>query len=155
MLAPVKSVTTELRKDAMLPLRGAKGRTVQCLEGAVWITQDHDRNDTVLEPGQGFELDRSGKAIILALRASRILLTHRPRRKAFARRKSSRSGGFWKTLFQRRETGGLAAGGALAIEVRLDERGGRRGDVARRAAHAERDDGGLRALHEEEEVVGE
>ena len=43
------------------------GRRVVCLSGSVWITQDRDRRDVVLSPGQGFTLDRPGMAVVSAL----------------------------------------------------------------------------------------
>ena len=68
-------VTADLQKEAMLPLREAKGLRIECLEGALWITQDRDRRDTVLEPGGSFVADRPGTAIVLALRTSRVVLS--------------------------------------------------------------------------------
>lgn len=50
-----------------LRLRDARARRVSIVQGAVWITQDRDRRDTVLEPGAEYLFDRPGLAVIQAL----------------------------------------------------------------------------------------
>ena len=52
----------------------AFGRSVECLSGSLWITQDGDRRDIVLAPGECFAFDRPGDALISALDDSRFLL---------------------------------------------------------------------------------
>jgi len=56
------------------------GRRVECLSGVIWVTQDGDLRDIILEPGDGFAFDRSEGVLISALKDSRYLLleaTHR------------------------------------------------------------------------------
>ena len=50
------------------------GHRVECLSGALWITQDGDSRDIVLAPGDSFSFDRVGDALISALDDSRFLL---------------------------------------------------------------------------------
>ena len=50
------------------------GRRVECLNGTLWVTQDGDSRDIVLEPGDSFAFDHDGDALISALDDSRFLL---------------------------------------------------------------------------------
>ena len=50
------------------------GRRVECLTGTLWVTQDGDSRDIVLEPGDSFTFDHRGDALISALDDSRFLL---------------------------------------------------------------------------------
>ena len=50
------------------------GHRIECLSGALWITQDGDSRDIVLAPGDSFSFDRTGDALISALDDSRFLL---------------------------------------------------------------------------------
>ena len=50
------------------------GRRVECLSGVIWVTQDGDLRDIILEPGDGFDFDRSEGVLISALKDSRYLL---------------------------------------------------------------------------------
>lgn len=50
-----------------LRVRDAAGRTVTCCAGTVWITQEGDARDIVLQAGQSFTLDRPGLTLISAL----------------------------------------------------------------------------------------
>ena len=50
------------------------GQRVECLTGALWVTQDGDPRDIVLEPGESFAFDHRGDALISALSDSRFLL---------------------------------------------------------------------------------
>ncbi len=74
-----------MRNDLMLDSRTlAKGRIrrvphalghrVECVTGVLWITQDGDPRDIVLEPGGTFTFDMRGDALISALDDSRFLL---------------------------------------------------------------------------------
>lgn len=48
--------------------------TLICLEGELWLTRDLDPEDHILQSGQRFTIVRSDKAIVHALRQSRIRL---------------------------------------------------------------------------------
>jgi hypothetical protein len=55
-----------LRPRQVFPIRDGQGVSVQCLGGALWITQSDDLKDIVLERGQSFVLDRPGLALVTA-----------------------------------------------------------------------------------------
>ena len=50
------------------------GRTVECLSGAIWITQDGDLRDVVLGPGDTFAFDRHVDALLSAFADSRYVV---------------------------------------------------------------------------------
>ena len=50
----------QLERRQNLTLRDALGWTVHAVTGEVWITQDWDTRDVVLEAGQSFVIDRPG-----------------------------------------------------------------------------------------------
>ena len=56
-------------------LRDAQGTRIECVSGALWITQDGDIRDIFLGPGDEFTLDRNGTAVVQASRQSIVLVT--------------------------------------------------------------------------------
>lgn len=64
MVAPGESVA----------IREGLGWTITCESGTAWLTQQHDTRDVVLSPGESFRLDRSGLAVVHALRLGKIRL---------------------------------------------------------------------------------
>ncbi|HXR58446.1 MAG TPA: DUF2917 domain-containing protein [Burkholderiales bacterium] len=62
--------TIEVKPGQPLRLREAQGRHLSVLAGAIWITQDGDLRDTVLEAGAEFVFDRPGLAILQPLGGS-------------------------------------------------------------------------------------
>jgi len=46
------------------------GLLIECLSGALWITQHGDYRDVILERGQAFRLDRNGLAVVYSLEAA-------------------------------------------------------------------------------------
>lgn len=63
-----------LRNGQVRRIPPTGNRRVECLTGVIWITQDGDRRDIILEAGQAFELDRDGDALLSAFADSRYLL---------------------------------------------------------------------------------
>ena len=65
-----------LRLDArqMIRLQDPEGTRVQVVSGALWITQDADRQDHWLEADGALTLDRPGLALIHAQQPSEIVL---------------------------------------------------------------------------------
>ena len=61
-----------LERDQLVTLRGGKGVRVACLTGALWVTQEQDRADVILEPGQSLVVEHAGLTLITALRASTL-----------------------------------------------------------------------------------
>ena len=55
-----------------LALRDARGHTVTCLSGSVWLTMEGDRRDVMLEPGSSFVVDRDGLTLLAAQRPSAV-----------------------------------------------------------------------------------
>jgi hypothetical protein len=83
-----------LAKSQAVTLTDAVGSEIKCLGGALWITQDQDPRDIVLQAGESFTLDRGGPAIVWALAASSVemvparrpaRLPHNPGRQVFRR----------------------------------------------------------------------
>lgn len=65
------------RKDA-LTIRDAQGAVVFVDRGEIWLTQERDGRDIVLDTGEWFRLDRDGVAILQARREAAVTLTARP-----------------------------------------------------------------------------
>jgi hypothetical protein len=55
-----------LRAREVLDIRNGQGLAVRCLAGSLWITQDGDTDDVVVNAGQCFVLDRGGLALVSA-----------------------------------------------------------------------------------------
>ncbi len=66
--------TRALGRGRIRHVRDGRGRRLECIAGSIWITQDGDRRDIVLAPGEAFTFDRQGDAIVSALADSRYLL---------------------------------------------------------------------------------
>jgi hypothetical protein len=58
--------SVRLNTGELLDINDGEGFTVECLEGAVWITQSNDPRDIVLNAGQSFVLDQQGLALVCA-----------------------------------------------------------------------------------------
>ena len=63
-----------LTKNDIRHLHAEPGRRVEVVSGAIWITQDGDLRDIVLESGQAFDFDRAGDALLSAFADSRYLV---------------------------------------------------------------------------------
>jgi len=59
--------TLAVQPGRPLRLRAAQGRRLAVVRGAVWITQDGDYRDPVLEAGSEFVFDRPGLTVLQAL----------------------------------------------------------------------------------------
>jgi DUF2917 family protein len=53
-----------LSPNQTLKLRDSEGRTVCVTEGSVWITEENQPRDIVLQPGSCYRLRNSGLAIV-------------------------------------------------------------------------------------------
>ena len=56
-----------LRRGQLLALRGRRGLRIESRRGAIWVTQDGDPNDVVLDAGQAHVLERDAPVLIQAL----------------------------------------------------------------------------------------
>lgn len=61
-----------LKTKQVAKVRGAKGRSIVCHSGSVWVTQVGDARDIVLSAGDSFTLDREGLALLLAFEPSAV-----------------------------------------------------------------------------------
>jgi len=57
----------KLGPNQTLRLRDSAGSTVCAVEGSVWITEENQRRDIVLEAGKCYRLRNSGLALINSL----------------------------------------------------------------------------------------
>ena len=64
--------TFKLKARQIVRVADLHGARIACRQGAVWITQDGDVADTVLEPGQCFETAKSGQILIYGLGAAEV-----------------------------------------------------------------------------------
>jgi Protein of unknown function (DUF2917) len=55
-----------LASREIINIHDGAGLEVRCLEGVLWITQEDDSDDIVIEDGQSFILDRPGLALVSA-----------------------------------------------------------------------------------------
>lgn len=67
MKLELESGGLRLDRGQLLKVHDAAGSTVCALEGAVWITEDHQLKDIVLEQGECYRLQNPGLAIVHAL----------------------------------------------------------------------------------------
>ena len=54
--------------------RALPGRRVRVIDGTLWLTQSGDGRDHILLPGDVFRVERPGRVVLLALRASTFKL---------------------------------------------------------------------------------
>ena len=66
-----------LPREGLIALRDAKGARVQCLSGALWITEEGQADDVVLREGRCLVVGHAGLTLILALRESELRVTVR------------------------------------------------------------------------------
>jgi DUF2917 family protein len=57
---------TGLTRGSVMRIENARGKQVRVERGALWITQEGDTNDVVVESGQTFRFDRDGLALASA-----------------------------------------------------------------------------------------
>lgn len=67
MKIELKSGAVRLTPHQTLRLREAAGSTVCAVEGSVWITEENQPRDIVLETGKCYRLRNAGLAIVNAL----------------------------------------------------------------------------------------
>ena len=64
----------ELARRQVMSLADAAGARIVAREGTLWVTQDHDRRDVVLSPGESFDVIGSARVVVQALTAARVRL---------------------------------------------------------------------------------
>ena len=65
---------TRLPARRLLQIPPGRATRVECREGSVWITLDHDPRDIVLAPGDSFEHDGVRRALVYAFEPSTLEL---------------------------------------------------------------------------------
>jgi Protein of unknown function (DUF2917) len=68
------AASINLRKGAIHRLPNGHGQRIESLSGSLWITIDNDRRDILVNPGDGFDIDREGAALISALDDARFVV---------------------------------------------------------------------------------
>jgi len=74
MKIELSTPTLALPRDGLIALRDAAGTRVTTLKGALWITQDHEAGDVILEEGQSFTVGRRGLTLVMALTPASLRL---------------------------------------------------------------------------------
>ena len=62
----------ELEQGDLLPLDRAKGVRVSCVDGTLWLTEERGAADVVLQPGQSYEVEATGRTLVQAMNRSRV-----------------------------------------------------------------------------------
>jgi len=63
-----------LPKGAIHRVPKGRGQRIESLHGSLWVTIDNDRRDILVNPGQGFSIDRDGDTLISALDDARFVV---------------------------------------------------------------------------------
>jgi len=70
---PAPDSVIDLARGQGWGIKGKRGRqTLFCLEGSVWVTQERDIRDYLLEAGDAFLVSQSGLVLVRALTPARI-----------------------------------------------------------------------------------
>jgi Protein of unknown function (DUF2917) len=72
MVATVHAALSRLGSGELMKIRDGEGQTLAVFDGLVWVTQDGDPRDAFIAKGETFTLDRSGTAIVEALKDTRL-----------------------------------------------------------------------------------
>ena len=70
MKLEIQSGGLQLNPGQLLKVLDGAGSTVCALEGSIWITEENQLRDVVLEPGSCYRLHLPGTAIVYALGGS-------------------------------------------------------------------------------------
>ena len=86
----------DLARNATLRIEPARDRVIYVWRGRVWVTQDGDPRDRVLDAGEWIRLERDGLAVVQAFLPSTLSVTElaRPAPQGGFRR-------FWNRLMER------------------------------------------------------
>jgi hypothetical protein len=67
----------ELAPGELVHLDGARGTTLRVTRGTLWLTQERDRRDIVLEAGDAYTIERDGRTIVEAQGAATVCVLAR------------------------------------------------------------------------------
>ena len=74
-----------MARGSSLRIEDGDGMTIRVRWGGAWITQEADRRDYYIAPGESFRLNRGGSALVTALQRACVDATS-PRTEGYARR---------------------------------------------------------------------
>jgi len=74
MNADLKLPAITLHHGEAHRIEAGKGLLVQCLSGTLWLTQDNDPRDIVLEPGEETTIERDDLSLVYALSDAQFVL---------------------------------------------------------------------------------
>ncbi len=74
MDTPLRHALIELKRNDRLPIKDGQGRSVIVFSGLLWLTQEGDRRDVFLGPGQSFTIERPGLSLIEAVDDTSLLV---------------------------------------------------------------------------------
>ena len=83
MRIELQSAGLTLARGKALVVREGAGSTLQVLQGSVWVTEENNPRDFVLQPGQRLRLAGSGLAIIEAFSDAALVLSTSVTRRAW------------------------------------------------------------------------
>ena len=69
--------TLDLRHGDLVKLADARGTTLRVARGTLWVTQEHDRSDVVLNTGDVWTVERDGLTLPKRRPASRYVSSDR------------------------------------------------------------------------------
>lgn len=75
MHTDLKLSATHLHRGELQRLPAAQGSLVLCLSGTLWLTQQDDLRDIVLEAGDEARIERGGLSILSALSDTSFVLS--------------------------------------------------------------------------------
>jgi hypothetical protein len=80
MNAHADHLLQRLGTGKLIGIDHGQGSRVECVEGAVWITQSNDPRDIVIKGEESFVLDRPGLALVCAAAGPAVVAVDVPRR---------------------------------------------------------------------------
>lgn len=81
MHTDLKLAATCLKRGQMQREQDARGSLLQCLSGTLWLTQEGEAQDIVLEAGDEARIEHAGLSILSALSETCFVLTRRTGRR--------------------------------------------------------------------------
>jgi len=78
MVVTLKAPVLHLGKGEALSLMDAVGTRIAAQSGSLWITQEGDRRDHIVGPGEAIVVAHPGRTVVQAMRASRVAIQEDP-----------------------------------------------------------------------------
>jgi hypothetical protein len=74
MVLSMKAPLLDLGEGDVVTLVDAQGTRIAPRCGSVWVTQEGDRKDHIVGPGETLVVARAGRTVVQALRRSRVAI---------------------------------------------------------------------------------